>query len=190
MKKLITIILLCTLTASAFASEQADEKWTYRASAAYYPSVPIVVLPWVAVGLGLSIDQDKGETSRVDFPPYVSLEGIYSFNTRWSLGLSVGYCGFAAYVYNADKTVKSSSNFILIPITAVGRCNYLYRPKVKLYGSLEGGIMISPDSDSGVIPNVQLNPIGVEFGKKVFGLVELGIGMNYTGVRAGLGWRF
>ena len=191
MKKLISIILLCAVTASAFASEPADEKWTYRVSAAYYPTVPLVALPWLAIGVGLGADKDAGETSKVDFPPYVSLEGIYSFNTRWSLGLNVGYCGLTAHIYNADGTEKGSpSSLVLIPVTAVGRCNYLYRPKVKLYGSLEGGIIFSPDGDSDVLPNVQLNPIGVEFGKKVFGLVEVGIGLNYTGVRAGLGWRF
>ena len=190
MKKLLATILLCVLTMSAFASEQADEKWTYRASAAYYPTVPLVALPWLAIGVGLGADQDAGETSKVDFPPYVSLEGIYSFNTRWSLGLNVGYCGLTAYVYNADMTVKSQSSLVIIPVTVVGRCNYLYRPKVKLYGSLEGGVIFSPQGDSDVLPDVQLNPIGVEFGRKVFGLVEVGIGMNYTGVRLGLGWRF
>ena len=191
MKKLITIVLLCALTASAFAGEQPDEKWTYRVGAAYYPTVPLVALPWLAIGVGLGADQDKGETSKVDFPPYVSLEGLYSFNTRWSLGMSVGYCGLTAHVYNADGTEKGSpSSLVLIPITAVGRCNYLYRPKVQLYGSLEGGVIFSADDLCNIMPNVQLNPIGVEFGGKVFGLVEVGIGLNYTGVRAGLGWRF
>ena len=61
---------------------------------------------------------------------------------------------------------------------------------MKLYGSLEAGVVISPDSDSQLIPDVQLNPIGVEFGKRFFGSVELGIGMNYTGVRGGIGYRF
>ena len=191
MKKLISAILLFALATAAFASEQPDQKWTYRASAAYYPTVPFVALPWWAIGVGLSADKDAGETSKVDFPPYVSLDGIYSFNTRWSLGLSVGYCGLTAHVYNADGTEKGDpSSLVLIPVTAVGRYNYLYRPKVKLYGSLEGGVIFCPDADSDVLPDAQLNPIGVEFGRKVFGLVELGIGLNYTGVRAGLGWRF
>ena len=56
MKKLLTIIILCAVTASAFASEPADEKWTYRVSAAYYPTVPLVALPWLAIGVGLGAD--------------------------------------------------------------------------------------------------------------------------------------
>lgn len=190
MKKIIALLLVGTLAISAVAGETPDQKWTYRASAAYYPSVPFVVLPFVAIGVGLSADQDAGETSKIDFPPYVSLEGIYSFNERWSLGMNVGYSGFTAKVLNADKTVKSSSTITLVPITAVGRCNYLSRPKVKLYGSLEAGIIMNFQDEFQIIPNAQLNPIGVEFGRQVFGLVELGFGMNYAGLRVGLGWRF
>lgn len=188
MKKFITILLLSTLTVSAFAGKPADEKWTYRIGAAYYPSVTTVLVPFLAIGVGVAADEDAGETAKIDFPPYVSFEGIYSFNTRWSLGMSVGYCGLISHIYNSDMTEKSKSSITIVPVTVVGRCNYLYRPKVKLYGSLEGGIMFSPDTD--IIPSVQLNPLGIEFGGKVFGLVEVGVGLNYTGVRAGLGWRF
>lgn len=190
MKKLICFIALIVLTVPAISQEQAEQKWTVRASAAYYPSVPFVLLPFVAIGVGLSADQDAGESSKIDFPPYVSLEGSYSFNERWSVGLNAGYCGFVAKVLNADKTVKSSSAITLVPVTAVGRCNYLSRPKVKLYGSLEAGVILNFEEDFQVIPNLQLNPIGVEFGRSFFGLVEAGIGMNYTGVRVGAGYRF
>ena len=91
----------------------------------------------------------------------------------------------------ATGNVKSRSYFTLLPVTAIGRCNYLNRPAVKLYGSLEAGVFLPIGSDEfQVIPNFQLNPIGVEFGRKFFGMVELGIGMNYVPLRVGLGYRF
>lgn len=190
MKKFLCFIALIVLTVPAFSQEQAEQKWTYRASAAYYPSVPLVLLPFVAIGVGLSADTDAGETSKVDFPPYASIEGLYSFNQKWSAGMSLGYCGFVAKVFNADKTEKSSSAVTLIPVTAVGRCNYLSRPAVRLYGSLEAGVMLNISGEFQVIPAVQLNPIGVEFGRSFFGLVEAGVGFNYTGLRVGAGYRF
>ena len=190
MKKLITAILLLALAVPAFSQDYQVSKWSIRASGAYYPTVPFIVLPWLGLGVGLSADKDAGETSQIDFPPYVSLEAAYSFNERWSLGLNTGYAGLTGKVLNADGSVKSSSSLVLIPLTVVGRCNYLNRPAFKLYGTLEAGAMFSVDGTFDAIPDVQLNPIGIEFGRRLFGLVELGAGVNYVGVRGGLGYRF
>lgn len=190
MKRLLTTIILLALAVPAFSQGTETGRWTVRASAAYYPTVPFVALPWLGLGMGLSADKDAGETSKIDFPPYVSVEALYRFSTRWSVGLNIGYCGLSGKVYNGDGSVKSSSDLVLIPITLVGRFNYLDRQAVKLYGSLEAGTMLSPDTDSDAIFNFQLNPIGIEFGRRLFGLTEIGIGLNYVGVRAGLGYRF
>lgn len=190
MKKLITAILLLALALPSFAQTEQEHKWTVRGSAGYYPSVPTLALPFVAIAIGLSADSDAGEKTKVDFPPYASIEAQYAFNEKWSIGASVGYSGFVAKVLNADKTIKSQSDFTLIPLTIVGRCNYLNRPSVKLYGSLEGGVFFELGSKLQVVPDVQLNPIGVEFGRRFFGLAEIGIGMNYAGLRAGIGYRF
>ena len=190
MKKLITAIVLLLFAIPAFSQDYDVQKWTVRSSAAYYPTVPFIALPWIGLAVGLGADKDAGETSSIDFPPYASIEALYSFNGRWSLGLNTGYCGLAAKVFNADGSLKSSTSLVIIPLTVVGRCNYLNRPAVKLYGSLEAGAMFSVDGSFQAIPDVQLNPIGVEFGRSFFGLVELGVGMNYTGARAGIGYRF
>lgn len=196
MKKLITIVLLAALALPVFAQELSPEKpveqkWTVRASAAYYPTVPTVALPFIAIGLGLANQNNETEKTDITFPPFCQIEALYSFNPRWSVGLGVGYSGFEMVTKEiATGNVTKRDYFTLMPITAIGRCNYLNRPAVKLYGSLELGAFFTIGGDFEVVPDVQLNPFGVEFGKRFFGLVELGVGLNYFGVNAGVGYRF
>lgn len=193
MKKLITIVLLAALALPVFAqSEAKEQKWTVRASAAYYPTVPTVALPFIAIAVGLANNNNETEKTDITFPPFCQIEALYSFNPRWSVGLGVGYSGFEMVTKEiATGNVTKHDYFTLMPITAIGRCNYLNRPAVKLYGSLEAGVFLPIGTgDFQVVPNIQLNPIGVEFGRRLFGLVELGIGLNYVPVRIGVGYRF
>lgn len=195
MKKLITIVLLLALAAPVFAQDydfEPQEKWTVKANAAYFPTVPTIILPFVAIAMGLATaNKDNNEKSEVSLPPYASIEGLYSINSKWSVGLSAGYFGSVYRIIDLDDNHEvSRTDLVFIPIALEGRFNYLNRPAVKLYGSLEAGIVLSPDSDTDLIPDVQLNPIGVEFGRRFFGSLELGIGMNYTGIRGGIGYRF
>lgn len=201
MKKLITIVLLAALAVPVAAQElfteelaqpqPKEQKWTIRGSAGYYPTVPTVALPFIAIAIGLANNNNETEKTDITFPPFCQVEALYSFNPRWSAGLAVGYSGFE--MIKKDKAtgeIKGRSYFTLLPVTAVGRCNYLNRPAVKLYGSLELGAFFTIGGDFEVVPDVQLNPFGVEFGKRFFGLVELGVGLNYFGVNAGVGYRF
>ena len=197
MKKLITIVLLAALALPVFAQElfpekPVEQKWTVRASAGYYPTVPTVALPFIAIAIGLANNNNETEKTDITFPPFCQVEALYSFNPRWSVGLGVGYSGFEMVTKEiATGNVTKHDYFTLMPITAIGRCNYLNRPAVKLYGSLEAGVFLPIGTDDfQVVPNVQLNPIGVEFGRRLFGLVELGIGLNYVPVRIGMGYRF
>ncbi|MBO4426986.1 MAG: hypothetical protein J5771_00680 [Bacteroidales bacterium] len=195
MKKLLTAFILLALAVPALAGLREDphSNWVIRGSAAYIPSVPYILLPWLGIAEALSADEDAGEKAELDFPPYMAVEGMYSFNDRWSVGASLGYCGLAGRVRKADGTVKDGSrtSLVLLPLTVVGRCNYVNHPAFKLYGTLEAGAMFSVSGGFSVVPDVQINPIGTEFGgRRLFGLFELGFGMNYFGARVGMGYRF
>jgi len=198
MKKLITIVLLSVLAVPVLAQDydyEPEERWTVKANAAYLPTVPILIdlFGGIFAGIAIGLNKDSNETLDFTTPPYISVEGLYSFNEDWSAGLSVGYCGTIFKTVDKDtREVHNRSTITLIPINVEGRLNYMNRPKCKLYGSLEAGIFLNLGNGSGspVVPDVQLNPIGVEFGRRFFGMVELGIGMNYTGVRGGIGFRF
>ena len=210
MKKLITIVLLAALAVPVaaqelvFTDEQTqpqeltlpqpkEQKWTVRGSVGFFPTVPVMIdiFGGMFVGIAVGLNKDANETLDFDLPPYFALEGMYSFNESWSVGLGTGYLGTTFKVVDKDtREVKSSSVISIFPLTAIGRYNYLNRPAVKLYGSLELGGMFMFQDELQVVPDVQLNPIGVEFGRRFFGMVELGIGMNYTGLKGGIGYRF
>lgn len=191
MKRLLTAVLLFALAVPAFAQQDPQTKWVVRGSAAYIPSVPYILLPWIGIAEALSADEDKGEKAELDFPPYMAVEGFYSFNGRWSVGASLGYCGLSGKVVRADGTVRSRDNLVLLPLTVIGRCNYINHPAFKLYGTLEAGAMFSVSGGFSVVPDIQLNPLGAEFGgRRLFGLFDLGFGMSYFGARVGMGYRF
>lgn len=194
MKKLITSILLLALAMPVFAQDPVEEKWTVRTSAGYLPSVPVVVSLFgaIAVGIAVSANEENNETLKIDIPPFLSFDVLYSFNSRWSAGISTGYTGCVFNIVDKDSgAVHSRQRNIFIPLDAVGRCNYLSRPSVKLYGSIEAGmLLVAGSSDLSVSFDAQINPIGVEFGRRFFGMVEAGVGMNYFGGRIGVGYRF
>ena len=194
MKKfLLSFVLLAALASPAFTQEQPVRKWTARASAAYLPTVPAVASFFGALvgGIAISLNKDSNESLEIFMPPFFSIEALYSFNDMWSLGVDTGYCGSVFKIADKDTGDVSSTSFLtLIPLLVEGRCNYLNRPVVKLYGSLEAGAMFSVGDSFDVIPSFQLNPIGIELGRRFFALAELGIGFNYIGGRAGVGFRF
>ena len=171
-----------------------DPKWSVKATAGYFPTIPVVIdlFGGIFVGVAIGLNKDANETLEFSLPPYAAIEALYDFNETWSAGISAGYLGTAFKVVDKDtRAVKSVSYINLLPLTLEGRCNYLNRPAVRLYGSLEAGAIFSMESGKlNVVPEVQLNPFGVEFGRRLFGVFELGVGMNYTGCRAGLGYRF
>ena len=146
----------------------------------------------IAVGIAVSANEDNNETLDIELPPFFGIDILYNFNSRWSAGLSTGYAGCVWNVVDKDtRAVHSSSYLNFVPVNAIGRCNYLSRPKVKLYGSLEAGVLLSVGGDSlDLAFDAQLNPIGVEFGERLFGMAEAGVGMNYFGGRIGIGYRF
>ena len=61
-----------------------------------------------------------------------------------------------------------------------------------MYSSIGIGGLVGKDMDDdlAVFPVGQVSPVGIEVGRKVFGFCELGFGMMYTGVMAGVGFRF
>lgn len=192
MKKLIATILILALAVPAFAQNNTEPKWSIKTTSGYFPTVPVLVdiigVLFVAVPVAASGD----EALEISLPPYFGVEGLYNFNEKWSLGASTGYLGTVWKIVdeNNHKDVHSKTYLTFIPITVTGRCNYLNRPKVRLYGSLELGALFAVGKGLGVTPDFQINPFGVDFGRDFFGTVEFGVGMQYTGVRVGLGYRF
>lgn len=92
---------------------------------------------------------------------------------------------------------------VSLSFTPMLRFYYLNRPKVRLYGSfglgvvayfgynLTDGTQVKGNtiyySGDFVELSGQYIPIGVEFGRRVYGFAEAGVGTIYSGIRAGAG---
>ena len=191
MKRLLTVLILLAFMVPAIAQNSEEPKWSIKTTSGYLPTVPILVdiigVMFVAIPAAAG-----NEDLEISIPPYFGVEGLYNFNEKWSLGGSTGYLGTVWKLVdeNNHKDVHSKTYLTFVPLTVTGRCNYLNRPKVRLYGSLEAGALFALGKGVSVAPDFQLNPFGVDFGTDFFGTVEFGLGMQYTGVRVGLGYRF
>ena len=196
MKKIIALLCACLICGSAlFAQETDEQKWTVRASGGYFPTVPTLASLFGAIIVGIAVEanEESNEKLDIEIPPYFGVDVLYNFNSRWSAGFSTGYTGCVWKVVDKDTGAvnkEKTSYLTFVPVTVVGRCNYLARPKCKLYGSIEGGVTLALDDEVDLGPCFQINPFGVEFGSRFFGLFELGAGVNYIGGRFGIGYRF
>ena len=202
MKKLLTAVILMALSAPAFAQmapgpvaapSADDARWTVKASAGYFPTVPVLVDLFGAIFVGIAVEANSSANEKLDIsiPPYCTIEGLYHFNDRWALGGSAGYLGTVWKVVDKDtEAVHSKTYLTFIPLTVEGRYNYVSNPAFKFYGSIEAGALFADGDGFDVIPDFQINPIGLEFGRRFFGSIEFGAGVNYVGTRFGLGFRF
>lgn len=113
---------------------------------------------------------------------------------RW-LTLSVGVYGEGVWRTAYDGMTGSSMGVkhgALVAILPQARFTYLSKERVKLYSAAGVGLAmggIQGDSFH-CIPTFQTVPFGVTVGRRFFGFGELGLGLTYCGINAGIGYRF
>lgn len=130
----------------------------------------------------------------------------YAF-ARW-FALSVDLSATIVWhdVYNGVSGQKiGSKTGVALCLLPQGKLIYLNRPMVRLYGKFGIGVVKyfgfdrrnreSADDgieylDNSFTPGFQWTPLGIEVGRKVFGFAETGIGTLYTGISAGVGYKF
>ena len=114
--------------------------------------------------------------------PYMTLDYDYHFpGTRWNVGGELGYWQCTSRSVNKDPVITRKMNFG--SICATGK--FFYKPEgiCKLYGGVNAGVLIlgADGSDGGIVPAIQINPIGLRLGNEVIAFVaELGAG--YKGI--------
>ncbi len=121
---------------------------------------------------------------------------------RWfsiSADLSASFVWHDAYdgVSREWKGTKTGAVLCFIP---QARLIFLNRPSVRLYGKFGLGVAAYlgfdcwvgdwNDDGSTVAPAFQYVPFGIEVGKKIFGFAEFGVGTTYSGIFAGVGYKF
>lgn len=71
------------------------------------------------------------------------------------------------------------------------RFTYVNRPVFRMYSSIGLGIAMTYDPrPDEILPIFQLAPLGISVGKRLYGFGEIGLGAEYIGGRAGIGYRF
>ena len=196
MKKLLVIVLVL-FSFTAGAQEQQNWKRQARFGWSGYPVTESVIHTWHCCA---------------DFDPYFQLRDIY-YDYKLPMYTTGGISGEIAWLYKdwftfaltlsgnftwqgkadgvtSERTGTDTSLFLYLVPQA--RFNWVRRDLVKMYSSIGLGVLAGYDLDKepGILPVFQLNPVGIEVGRKVFGFFELGIGMMYTGAMAGVGFRF
>ena len=132
-----------------------------------------------------------------------SLSYMYSPRKWLAFGLNVGYVGWWQSQFSNTTNALHSTTFehhiMFVPTV---RFSYLNRRYVRLYSSLGigyGACLVRTRDSNGVptkhnnynesfVP-VQLTPIGVSVGRKLFGFAELTVG-SMANLSAGIGYRF
>lgn len=78
-------------------------------------------------------------------------------------------------------------------IMAGVRFKYLNREHLNLYSALHAGLgvcNVGEFTSAELFPSIQLVPIGIRAGARVYGFAEIGVGTIYLGGQIGVGYKF
>ena len=196
MKKILIIALLL-FPVVASAQEGHEWKRQMRFGWSGYPVTESIIHTWSMCDCA----EEVPDLNRIyrDYEMPMRTTGGISAEIAWLykdwFTFAVTMSGNFTWQPNADAVTHQKTNTdtsLFIYIVPQARFNWVRRDLVKMYSSVGLGLMAGYDlyKDFGALPAVQLSPIGIEVGRKVFGFCELGIGMLYTGAMAGVGFRF
>lgn len=122
------------------------------------------------------------------------LSAEYSINLSKRFTFAVG--GYVTGVWNrvndyAGRRTGTEMGLSL-HVIPTARYKYVSKPAFSLYGSVGLGAMVGVDEYGEFygFPTFQIIPVGITFGRKVYGFAEYGAGFTYLGGSVGIGYRF
>lgn len=123
----------------------------------------------------------------------ISANFVYHFRTWFSLESSLGYHCVWAKTFSADDgRFLGDKHEHYVDLCAMARFTWVNRRYFRGYSSV--GVCAVLGNPNGTMSSLyvfpQLDIVGLEFGKDVFGLLELGAGPEYFGAQIGVGYRF
>lgn len=193
-KKLIVAFLLLPVLVSA--QDAQNWKRQMRFGLGGYPMTELVAYTfgWDAVPMGIALEDlyldNKGPLYSTGA---VSAEISWLFKDWFTFSLtSAANVAWQTYFDAVTGERRGTQTGFLLYVVPQCRFNWVRRDLVKMYSSIGIGGLVGKDMDDdlAVFPVGQVSPVGIEVGRKVFGFCELGFGMMYTGVMAGVGFRF
>ena len=122
---------------------------------------------------------------------HVTAEYSYNCSRRFTFAAVAYMAGMWNDVYDYKGNRRGRESSVSVHILPTARFKYLDRPACTLYGSVGIGAWMSYDDNEFMAkPSVQVVPLGITFGRKLYGFAESGFGMAYVGWSIGVGYRF
>lgn len=128
----------------------------------------------------------------------ISAEIDINFKRWFALTVGLGFNGIFQNVYDPMTGRRAGQNSgISVSILPEARFNWLNRDMVRMYSAIGLGLTLGSmtERDFGytdlmLYPVVQVTPVGISVGRRVYGFAEAGIGTQFLGGMAGVGVRF
>ena len=192
--RIIVIIALLLFAGTAWAQEDASSRFCLRVGAGL-PGSGTEYFTQGTTKNTYGLEAIYGDyISDLKATPAISLEAYYTLNQWFRFGLNVVYGAYENQVMNGitDQVSRErkGQSFIILPTASV---NYYQKGALGLYMALGAGAGYYAGFDNmenKLAFNVQFTPLGIEYGRKLFGFAEAGLGTAVSWVRGGIGYRF
>lgn len=193
------LLFICLFVPIVTSAQNAEKRWQHQMRFGWggYPVTEQVMHTWSWCDCGIS-EVSLGDIYG-DYRKPMYSTGAISAEFAWTyrnwLRLTITTAANVTWQASAEAVTGArtgADESLLIYAVPQARFNWLRRDVVKMYGSVGIGLVGGYDLDRELVlfPAVQMVPIGIEVGRKIFGFAEMGYGMIYTGFMAGIGFRF
>ena len=196
---LLCFLLICPIGLSAQGNDDIPYRHEWRFGVAGYPLMDMLLYSdgWYDYMIDPAFHYLNPDRLYRDYEGTRRMAGLvsaeYSINFRKRFTFAVGAYLSTVWnkVYQYDGTRQGSDMGLALTVMPTARFKYVSREAFTMYGSAGLGLMGGfYDDDAYIYPTFQLVPLGLTFGRKVYGFAEFGLGTLYIGANIGAGFRF
>ena len=192
-----TLILLALLLPLSFAAQKPDApeyKHDWRFGFAGYPLIDQLFFGYGHDHYPEPIDTDH---LYADYHGDCTMVGLFSaeYSTNFTKHFTFAVSGYLNSVWTPMYDYKGNKNGqnlgLSLHVIPTARYNYYTSQSFSIYSSIGLGLIFGTEKkEFFAFPTLQIAPVGITFGRKVFGFAEWNGGVSYLGGRAGIGYRF
>lgn len=197
MKRTVFILALLTLLPTFMSAQQKEEplyrhEWRFGLSG--LPAIDALIHGRFHDHEPYDVDIDHAYESYGGPRRMLGLlSAEYSINRSKRFTFAVG--GYVNCIWNRVNDYagirKGTEIGLSLHVIPTARYKYVSKPAFSAYGSIGLGAMVGyEDGEFFALPTFQIIPIGITFGRKVYGFAEYGAGFTYLGGSVGIGYRF
>lgn len=196
---LLCSLLICPIGLSAQGNDDIPYRHEWRFGVAGYPLMDMLLYSdgWYDYMIDPAFHYINPDRLYRDYEGTRRMAGLvsaeYSINFRKRFTFAVGAYLSTVWnkVYQYDGTQQGSDMGLALTVMPTARFKYVSRDAFSMYGSAGLGAMVGYfQQEAYIYPTFQLVPLGLTFGRKVYGFAEFGLGTLYIGANIGAGFRF